>query len=59
MMLDGIAVGGPRAGVKLTAPPGWPGRIKGYDGHYFWDEAAHAWCWDSRVWDRYRGVYRP
>lgn len=53
-MLEGIAVGGPRAGIKLSAEDNWDGRIKErrqsdnknpkyYPGRYVWD--GETWRW--------------
>jgi hypothetical protein len=59
-MLEGSAVGGPRDGVKLSAGPGWNGKIKRksigsnepeptkqeafYPGYYQWDP-HYGWVW--------------
>jgi hypothetical protein len=57
-MYEGLAIGGPRDGVKLTAQPDWDGRIAFYDrtpfhtpvqrhhpGRYKWDTALNTWVW--------------
>lgn len=54
MVITGKAIGGPRDGAKLTAPPNWNGRVavpggdtskvrREYPGHY-------EWVWPNWVW---------
>jgi hypothetical protein len=54
-ILDGIAVGGPRNGVRLTASGRWNGIVrKGsalaemYPGHYEFDPDAGIWVWHPK-----------
>lgn len=56
-METGIAIGGPRDGIKLSAELTWDGRIekhsgfnggvvkKYYSGRYKWSAAVPGWCW--------------
>lgn len=59
---QGIAVGGPRHGVKLDAAPSWDGRIaiprqdpssekrRFYPGKYIWGYSfshGDTWCWKA------------
>ncbi len=58
-METGIGIGGPRNGIKLSAPIGWDGRIREpsaqgdnegaikryYPGRYFWHGSIPAWVW--------------
>lgn len=58
-MLEGIAVGGPRNGVRLMAPATWNGQIRlpepkamvaesgsrMYPGRYIFDDVAGTWIW--------------
>lgn len=54
----GMATGGPRNGVKLSAPASWNGRVRNqskdssstesgefYPGRYFYDPHAAVWYW--------------
>lgn len=54
--LDGVAIGGPRTGVRLTASPNWSGRVRYagrtrdhtphyYPGNYVWNAALNTWVW--------------
>lgn len=53
---EGKAIGGPRDGVKLTAPLSWNGKIRlpearvtssstNYPGTYVFDEYEWVWTW--------------
>lgn len=52
-MLKGKAKGGPRDGVKLSAPETWDGLILDGDGkfasyhngYYFWSVVEQTWVW--------------
>lgn len=61
-LLSGIAVGGPRDGVKIDAPVGWNGKIKKpnhsgvrtedlYKGYYNWEFVeyykTYSWVWHT------------
>lgn len=59
-MLTGVAVGGPRHGVKLTAGPHWNGIVRHqapgsnmaeaglpYLGRYKFDVAVGTWIWEE------------
>jgi hypothetical protein len=59
-MLDGIAIGGPRDGVKLSAGESWNGRVpmprpdtatsvstvRWYPGRYIWSVRRATWLWE-------------
>jgi hypothetical protein len=63
--LEGIAVDGPRDGVKLSCPPNWDGRVglpqqgpggaatRYYPGRYQWlfDPTSNTYTW---IWNRDR-----
>lgn len=56
-MYEGVGVGGPRNGIKLSAGPTWDGRIKKkgnenkndngayHRGRYIWDADLQVWEW--------------
>jgi hypothetical protein len=58
-LITGIALGGPRHGVKLSAPPTWNGIVRRssfknpgtpesgtpYPGRYRYDPKADVWLW--------------
>lgn len=60
-MLTGIALGGPRHGVKLTAGPRWDGVVRhqqpgsmaaeaglAYPGRYKFDFVIDTWVWEEK-----------
>jgi hypothetical protein len=66
-VLTGIADGGPRHGVKLTAAPDWGGVVMRpsyerrtgapyYPGKYVW--LGNKWVWWNGTWKRTSGT-RP
>jgi len=59
-MLTGIAIGGPRHGVKLSAGPNWNGVVRyqspgssapetgiPYPGRYVFDPVTDTWVWEE------------
>lgn len=55
MIHESIAIGGPRAGIKLTSGHEWDGRVAKpkqnmnrltvfYAGHYRWTRDGWKWC---------------
>lgn len=57
-LITGIGIGGPRNGVKLSAPPTWNGMVRKnpknsnspdtgdpYPGRYVYDPVVDAWVW--------------
>lgn len=60
-MLTGIASGGPRDNVKLSAPPLWDGIVykttKGrspYKGRYVWTK--NKWKWETNTEDNSKRI---
>lgn len=55
-LFEGIAQGGPRDGVKLSAPGRWGGLVyynngKGqmrHNGRYKWDADLNTWVWHGQ-----------
>ena len=57
-VFEGVARGGPRDGIKLTASPGWDGVVyhppRGsgkpapYPGRYRFDYEANTWVWEAK-----------
>jgi len=53
-LLEGVAIGGPRDGAKLSCPSNWDGRIlkRGpntyFKGHYRYNAETSSWVWNDR-----------
>lgn len=52
-MWEGVAIGGPRSGAKLSASPTWNGIVlnpqkQPYQGRYKYDLATGTWMWHEK-----------